>query len=176
MTRIHSFPPVSRPDATRLILGSMPGRASLAANEYYAHPRNAFWQLLELNLAIPATLPYRQRCEQLVHQHIALWDVLKTCTRKSSLDSDIDTSSIVPNAFTDFFASHPRITLVCFNGAAAENIYRRHVLPALPPALRELELRRLPSTSPANASIPLAEKIRQWRVLGQSAVPPGKAL
>ena len=163
MSTIHSFPPIARADATRLILGTMPGIASLAAQQYYAHPRNAFWPIVEAALGLPASLAYAERCRQLVAQQVAVWDVLKTCTRSGSLDSAIDSDSIVANAFPEFLAQHPRIELICFNGMAAETIWRRHIARNLPPQLAAIPTLRLPSTSPAHAGMPLAEKIARWQ-------------
>ena len=171
MTHIHSFPPVARADATCLIVGSMPGKASLAADQYYAHPRNAFWPVLSALLQLPADLPYPERCAALITHRIALWDVLKTCTRASSLDSDIDKTSIVANDFAGFLVAHPQITLICFNGAKAEEIWRRHVLPGLPPATVAVGTLRLPSTSPAHAALSMAEKVRRWHQALASRAP-----
>jgi TDG/mug DNA glycosylase family protein len=164
---IHSFPPIAAPDATLLILGSMPGKASLLANQYYAHPRNAFWPIMgELFGAGPA-MPYARRVRVLEHAGIAVWDVLASCTRGSSLDSDIDEDSIVANDFASFFRVHPRIQRVFFNGAKAEASFRRHVLPRL--AATTLRIKRLPSTSPANASLSHARKLRSWRIVAANA-------
>lgn len=165
MTRIHSFPPLSRPDAECLILGSMPGRASLLARQYYAHPRNAFWSIVEAIYGIGKGLEYRARCERLTAQHVAVWDVLKTCTRTSSLDSDIDQSSIVANDFCGFFSKHPRIQAVYFNGAMAETSFNRYVLPTLDESLAALHRVRLPSTSPANATFSFERKLEAWRTV-----------
>jgi len=166
---VHGFPPVSSPSASRLILGSMPGKASLAANQYYAHPRNSFWHIMSSILCVPADAPYEMRCQGLIRQHVALWDVLKTCTRTSSLDSDIVESSIVPNHFEAFLSGHPAIATIFFNGAKAEQTYMRHVLPTLPEKLSRIRLVRLPSTSPANASIPLAVKLKRWEEIRSDA-------
>jgi len=170
MTRIHSFPPVTDTAVTTLILGSMPGKASLAANEYYAHPRNVFWPVMEVVMNVQRDLPYAARCRELTRRNVALWDVLKLCTRSSSLDSDIVESSIVPNDFEEFFRSHSQIRAIFFNGAKAESIYVRHVTPNLSDAFASIALTRLPSTSPANASISLADKVVQWKVVGERAM------
>lgn len=165
MSFVHSFDPLSRHDATRLILGSMPGKASLAVGQYYAHPQNAFWRLMAAMLEWPAALDYQTRCERLTAQRIAVWDVLKTCTRSSSLDSDIDPASIVINDFVSFLEQHPQIDRVYFNGGTAERIWHRHIVPVLPATTRSLETLRLPSTSPAHASLPFAQKLQHWSVL-----------
>jgi TDG/mug DNA glycosylase family protein len=96
--------------------------------------------------------------------------VLRSCTRKSSLDSDIVESSIVPNDFVTFFSSHPAIHTVCFNGAKAEASYRKHVLRGLASHV-EISYPRLPSTSPANASIPYERKLAAWGVVRASLRP-----
>jgi len=167
MTCVHSFPPLADARAERLILGSMPGKASLMANQYYAHPRNAFWPIIEQLFGISRTLPYAQRCRELLRQRVAVWDVLKTCTRTSSLDSDIEATSIVANDFVTFFAEHPGIHAIYFNGAMAEQTFDRHVLPTLPDPAAVIGRVRLPSTSPANASYSFARKLAHWRVLTQ---------
>lgn len=161
----HSFPPISRPDARLLILGSMPGKVSLRDQQYYAHPQNAFWRITADVLGFDAASPYPDRVTALQSHRIALWDVLKSCTRESSLDADIDPSTIVPNDFASFFAKHSQIRRVCFNGAKAATLFARHVTPTLPSTL-ELELLQLPSTSPANAGVSRAEKLRAWQAIG----------
>lgn len=169
MTSIYSFEPISDQSSTRLILGSMPGEMSLAANQYYAHPRNDFWRIIELVLAIPSKLPYAERCSQLSSKRIALWDVLNTCIRPGSLDSAIVASSIVPNEFERFFRAHPQVETIFFNGGMAEKIYLKQVLPKLPDEFATLKMIRLPSTSPANASIRFDEKVRQWQAIQELA-------
>lgn len=163
MSALHGFPPLARADATRLVLGSMPGVASLAAGQYYAHPRNAFWRVVEAALDLPTELPYEERCRHLCTRGIAVWDVLEACMRSGSLDSAIERDSIVVNDFAGFFARHPHIRLVCFNGTKAAELWRRHVAPGLPQSFALLPTLRLPSTSPAHAGMPLAEKIARWR-------------
>jgi double-stranded uracil-DNA glycosylase len=158
---VCSFPPVSAPDARVLILGSMPGKASLAAQQYYAHPYNLFWPVMgELFGAGPA-VDYEARLRILQANGIALWDVLKECYRESALDSDILEASIVVNDFAGFLARHSGIRRIFFNGTKAEQAFRRYVLPELG-GLTAIELVRLPSTSPANASIAKAKKLEAW--------------
>jgi hypoxanthine-DNA glycosylase len=160
---IESFPPLARSDATRLILGSMPGIASLEAQQYYAHPRNAFWQIMEAVLGIPPGRPYEERVQHLLVHRIAVWDVLKTCVRSGSLDSAIDSSTMVVNDFPAFFAAHPRIELVCFNGTHTYDVWRRHIARTLPNPFTAIPTLRLPSTSPAHASLSLADKVTRWK-------------
>ncbi len=164
MTRIRGFPSISRPDARVLILGSMPSRESLTQQRYYAHPRNGFWPIICDLFDLTGT-DYAQKVQQLEIRGIAVWDVLKTCFRTGSLDSDIDNSSIVTNDFQTFFMQHPQIRRVFFNGAKAESIYLKHVLPGLDGLPATFKLQRLPSTSPAHASLSLDEKKAAWRIL-----------
>lgn len=164
---VHSFAPEIRPGSRVLVLGSMPGKASLRAGQYYAHPRNLFWTLMDTLLGIDRAAPYPNRVEALLECGVALWDVLHSCTRTSSLDSDIVPASIVPNDIGALLAAHPSIRALCFNGQKAEAVFRRHVLPGLEQA-DALELHGLPSTSPANAGIPLATKLERWRVLASN--------
>jgi hypoxanthine-DNA glycosylase len=172
MSDVRGFPPVAAADARLLILGSMPGTASLTAGCYYAHPRNAFWSIMGALLDFSPQLPYAQRLLALQASGIALWDVIAVCHRKGSLDADIVPRSIVANDFPGFFTAHPRITCVCFNGGAAEQAFRRHVrcgqdLPAL-------DYCRLPSTSPAHAALSHDKKLAAWSViLGALKRPEG---
>jgi len=162
---LEGFPPVAAPTAHTLILGSMPGVASLQQQQYYAHPRNAFWRIIEALFDVAADSPYQQRTEGIVRSEMALWDVMKHCRRDGSLDANIEAGSIVANDFAAFFQQHPRIERVFFNGAKAEQEYLRRVLPALPAAMQTIGVQRLPSTSPANAGMSFEQKLVQWSVL-----------
>lgn len=163
MSAVRSFPPIDNRAARVLVLGSMPGTASLAAGEYYAHPRNLFWPIMGALVGADPALPYAERVARLAAAGIALWDVLESCVRPGSLDSAIDDASAEPNDFATFFAQHPRIGHVFFNGAKAEQVFRRRVLGQVP--LPPLQLQRLPSTSPAHAGRTLAQKLDAWRVV-----------
>jgi TDG/mug DNA glycosylase family protein len=160
LRRIRSFAPIAAPDARVLVLGSMPGRASLDAGRYYAHRQNAFWRILGALLGFEPSAPYAARARALKAARIALWDVLHSCERAGSLDSSIEAE--IANDFERFFRAHPRLTHVFFNGAKAEASYRRHVLPGLGARLRYA---RLPSTSPAHAALPYPRKLAAWRVI-----------
>jgi hypoxanthine-DNA glycosylase len=163
MNQLRGFPPISRPDAHTLILGSMPSSESLAQQRYYAHPRNSFWPIICDLLLITAS-GYEERAKQVTGKGIAVWDVLKACFRAGSLDSAIDDRTIVTNDFSGFFREHPLVSRVFFNGAKAETLYLRHVLPGLSDAAAP-GLQRLPSTSPANAGMSLAQKTAAWRMI-----------
>lgn len=158
---VRGFPPIADTAAEVLILGSMPGVASLDAHEYYAHPRNAFWPMMGDLVGAAPTLPYRERVGRLLAARIAVWDVIAECCRPGSLDAHIMGESVVANDFLAFFAVHRSICRVFFNGAAAEASFRRHVLPSV----RHLDLIyfRLPSTSPAHAARGYADKLATWR-------------
>ena len=157
--------PVADEQARVLILGSMPGKASLLARQYYAHPRNTLWRLLGEIYQFNWQAEYVERCASLINAKVALWDVLKTCTRTSSLDSDIVESSIVANDIGDFLSRHPDIRHIYFNGAKAQQIFQRHIEPDLTTSQLQIPTRRLPSTSPANASLTTADKLKAWSVL-----------
>lgn len=159
--RIASFAPVANPSAKLLILGSIPGEASLAAGQYYAHPRNAFWPVMAELLGFAPDASYADRLATLQQAGIALWDVLHSCHRKGSLDTAIENDSVEVNDFDGFFAGHPDIKLVCFNGGTAERSYRQHVLNQ--GKHTALQYVRLPSTSPAHAALSLQQKMEIWR-------------
>ncbi|MBI3903950.1 MAG: DNA-deoxyinosine glycosylase [Nitrosomonadales bacterium] len=146
-------------DARMLVLGSMPGKKSLQEKQYYALPQNVFWKIMgELHGAYPEQ-PYEKRLDALKASGIALWDVLQSCERKSSMDADIRNETA--NDFATFFARYPHITRVFFNGTKAEQSFRGFVLGEQ--ALPALEFRRLPSTSPAHAGMRYADKLEAWR-------------
>ena len=161
MQRIHCFAPVADSHAIVLILGSMPGKASLAAGHYYAHQRNMFWTIMGELIGAHPGLPYRDRLKILRSSKIALWDVLGSCIRKTSMDSHIEMDSEVPNDFNTFFLKHPGITHVFFNGAKAEQSFLKHIRPPL--KTTTLKYQRLPSTSPANAGMTYQQKLLAWK-------------
>jgi TDG/mug DNA glycosylase family protein len=158
VTHCIGFDAVSRSDARLLVLGSLPGAESLKQGRYYAKKQNSFWRIMgELVGALP-DLPYQDRLDCLTRNGIALWDVCATAVRAGSLDSDI--RSPVPNDFAGFFATHLFIERVCFNGRAAEALFRRHVAPRISVPLNYATL---PSTSPAHAGMRFEDKLVLWR-------------
>lgn len=159
MTLSQGFPPVSRSDARVLILGSLPGARSIAEQEYYAHPQNAFWSIMREMFGIEGD--YGSRCRQLQEQRIALWDVLQSSVRPGSMDADIRMDSATTNDFAGFFRVHDAIEFVGFNGKKAEQLFSRSVAAdAVPASIRQASL---PSTSPAYAAMPFSGKLSAWR-------------
>ena len=160
MTRKSSFAPVVAPGTRVLILGSLPGERSLVERRYYAHPRNQFWRLvgsvIGRNLE---ALEYQARLEALLAARIGLWDTVASATRHGSLDAAIREAA--HNPLAELAATLPELRAVAFNGAASARIG----LAAL--AGSELALLPLPSSSPAYAAMPLAEKRRLWAAIGE---------
>ncbi|NOR18668.1 MAG: DNA-deoxyinosine glycosylase [Xanthomonadales bacterium] len=158
----QSFAPVARPDARILILGSMPGVASLDAVQYYAFPRNAFWRIMGELFAAGPELDYPLRLERLKENQIALWDVIGTCHRPGSLDSAISNDGMITNDFNQFFIQHKEIRQVFFNGQKAADLFRKKVMPDI---IGNFNYTALPSTSPANAAKTYAAKLAAWAVI-----------
>ncbi|HET8808354.1 MAG TPA: DNA-deoxyinosine glycosylase [Methylophaga sp.] len=154
----QSFDWLAAPKAQILIIGSMPGIASLQQQQYYAHPRNAFWPIMQQIFDWP-DLDYTNRCQALINENIALWDVLRSCRRRGSLDSNIDSSSLEVNDFEAFFRQHPKITKVLFNGGKAAQLFQRHVK-----TTARISMQQLPSTSPAHAAMSFQDKLEKWRL------------
>ena len=154
--------PVGSQDARLLILGSLPGEASLAAQRYYAHPTNQFWRLLGAALGEElATLPYDERLERLAAREIALWDVVAEARRQGSLDGAIRAAT--PNELAAYAATHSRLEAVAFNGKTAAAIGRRAFA-----GQASLTVIELPSSSAA-LTRPFADKAAAWSVLGTYA-------
>lgn len=161
MSRVHSFPPIASQTSKVLILGSMPGEASLKAGHYYAHPRNAFWTIMGELFGSDPSGPYEERVKHLQSTGVALWDSLQSCSRLGSMDASI--ANQMANDFPNFFDKHPNITHVFFNGSKAETAFRRYVLPSLSNASHKFA--RLPSTSPTHATMTLKEKVQAWSIV-----------
>ena len=158
----QGFAPVARPNAQILILGSMPGIASLDASQYYAFPQNAFWRIMGELFAINPNLDYLARLEKLKDNHIAIWDVIGTCHRPGSLDSAISNDGMITNDFNGFLEQHKEITHIYFNGQKAASLFKKKVTPEL---IGEYSFFVLPSTSPAYAAMSFMDKLEAWSVL-----------
>ena len=165
----------------------MPGAASLAETEYYAHPRNAFWPVMQAIFGGVIT-NYSDKCDILKRNNIVVWDVLTQCIRPGSLDANIRKDSIVCNDFAKLLTLRSGIDCIIFNGKTAEQLFKKHVVPKLEAelnigfthgsgehlkqrqptkndferAVTLIQLMSLPSTSPAMASMTLDDKISAW--------------
>jgi hypoxanthine-DNA glycosylase len=154
------FPPVVDEYTRVLVLGSLPGEASLAAGQYYAHPQNQFWRLASAVLGEDLlALPYADRLERLHARHFGLWDVVAEARREGSLDSRI--KAHVGNDLATLVAGLPRLAAIGFNGKTAARIGARE----LGGHADRHTLLHLPSSSPAH-TMAFADKLEQWRVLG----------
>ena len=156
---IHTFGPSVSARCRVLILGTMPGVASLRAGQYYAHPRNQFWDFMGALFGAGRDLPYARRLARLRACGVALWDVVAECERPGSLDSDIRHEK--PNDLAGLLRDHPRIHTLVFNGQPAASLFQRH-FPALLPSVR---WEVMPSTSPAHATHTAAAKQKAWSKL-----------
>ena len=158
LTTSAGFAPILGADARVLILGSLPSQRSLAANEYYAHPQNAFWPIMSSLLSLNGE--YATRCAQLREHRVAVWDVLRESVRPGSMDADIRVETARANDFAALLDTCADLQLIAFNGKSAEKLFRRLVLPEL--AIGSIALASLPSTSPAYAAMSFAAKRELW--------------
>ncbi len=158
------FPPISNINAKILILGSMPGEESLQKQQYYAHPRNAFWYIMSNLFNFDSKINYLAKTQALIDNKTAIWDVLQFCDRKGSLDSAICNTSIIVNDFQTFLLDHQHIKHIYFNGIKAEQEYKKRVLPNLI-EVKSKEYILLPSTSPAMAKLTKEDKLAKWQII-----------
>jgi len=164
MTVIHSFDPIIDDNSRVLILGSMPGKISLEKGEYYAHSRNMFWKLIYSIFGAQPDQTYEEKESFLKSKKIALWDVIKECDRSGSSDSKIINSII--HDFEGLLARNPNIRYILFNGKKAESLFKRNVVNI---TKFQIILFTLPSSSPANASISLNNKMETWNQIKELA-------
>lgn len=167
MGRSTGFPPIADSEAHILILGSLPSAKSIEAQQYYAHPQNAFWRIMGRLIGAGPDQPYERRTALLRKNGIAVWDVLASSVRPGSMDAAIDEASASPNDFRSFLNSHSGIRLVCFNGRKAADMFENFVLSRHPELRFEMRFEILPSTSPAFASMPFEDKLRKWSIVGE---------
>ena len=158
MTRKASFPPVHAPDARLLILGSLPGEASLAATRYYAHPQNQFWRLIGGVIGVDlAALDYEARLVALTANKVALWDSVESAERNGSLDTAIRNHAA--NDLAALIAKLPELRLIAFNGKRAAAIGKRQLV-----SISDMPTITLPSSSPAFTRA-FADKRAEWSSL-----------
>ncbi|CAN5295330.1 DNA-deoxyinosine glycosylase [soil metagenome] len=155
--RKAGFPAVIDAHTRVLILGSLPGEASLAAQQYYGNPRNAFWRLMEGVIhASLVPLAYEDRLATLLSHGLGLWDVISEAERPGSLDAAIRDPAA--NDLAALIDTLPALRGVAFNGAAAAKLGARligHRVPTL----------ALPSSSPAHAARSFEEKLASWSAI-----------
>lgn len=155
---LRSFPPAAAPGARVLILGSMPGVESLRRQQYYAHPRNAFWRIMGILFSFSHELPYEARLEALIANRVALWDSLAGCERSGSLDSNI--REPVPNDISGLLKKYPSIRSIFCNGTASYQFLKKFHSSLFEQS--GLEIRQMPSTSPAAAIYSFEQKLKHW--------------
>lgn len=164
MAKVESFPPIVSGKPKILILGSMPGVKSLEAREYYAHPQNLFWAIMGEILSFCPSAPYRERVCALEKGRIALWDTLKFCERRGSLDSEIKPETETPNHISGLLEKNPSIRSVFFNGKKPGQVFKLRIKPLLDERIKSrLRFETLPSTSPANAGVAKERKTALWK-------------
>ena len=166
---LRSFPPVASEGARVLILGSMPGEESLRQQQYYAHPRNAFWPIMGSLFGFSPVLPYEKRLEKLNRAGVALWDSLAGCERSGSLDSNIREPR--PNDIAGLLKKYPAIHSIFCNGTASFQFLKKYHAALFDRP--DLKIALLPSTSPAAAVYSFEEKLKRWTVVKRAADDPG---
>ncbi len=159
MSQINSFPPLIDKSSQILILGSIPGVESLQRQQYYAHPRNQFWKILYTIFSVELELEYEHKLEFLKNKRIALWDVIASCHREGSLDTNIKEESA--NDFSSLFQEYTTLKGVFFNGSKAFETYKKLVGMK---SEKNIDFVKLTSTSPANTK-KFAQKFEEWKVI-----------
>ena len=158
MQKISSFPPIIKKDSKILILGSIPGIRSLEMQQYYAHPQNKFWKIICEIFSEEFTTNYQQRIEILEKHHIALWDVIDTCERKGSLDSEIRNEEA--NKIEELLQNFPNIKAIFCNGQKSY----KNLQKILGKKFR-MPIIVLPSTSPAYTGLSYFDKLKLWYII-----------
>jgi double-stranded uracil-DNA glycosylase len=160
--RLVGLPPIVSADTRLLIVGSFPGAASLRAQQYYAHPQNQFWRILQ---AIWPSSPlatgadsYEKRSKWLLQRGLGLWDVYASCERAGSLDSAIRNPQV--NDFASLKAHCPQLQMIAHNGGESFK-HAKVVITSL--GIPHFSVVKLPSTRPANASCSFVRKLAAWR-------------
>lgn len=169
---VASFAPQVGAGCRVLVLGTVPSLRSLETRQSFAHPHNLFWPFMGTLFDAGPELAYAERIARLHAAGVGIWDVLKQCERPGSLDSAIRASSEVANDIPALLEAYPTIAAIALNGAKAQQVFARRIAPLIDARrLRDIEILALPSTSPANASIPRVVKLARWRAMLDWAAP-----
>lgn len=155
---IYGFPPIVDEQCRVLVLGSMPSVVSLERQQYYGHKQNYFWPMLFSLLEEPYSDDYSKKKDLLLRHHIALWDVLASCEREGSLDSNI--TDEVPNPIGQLLTDYPSIRYILFNGGKAYQSFKKY----FPDLLEQIAWQQMPSTSPAH-TMKREEKRNRWQMI-----------
>ena len=169
MSRLQGLAPLVSPATRVLVLGSFPGVRSLQRQQYYAHPQNQFWPILQAlwpQAPWPEDGDYARRCACALAQGLGIWDVYASCQREGSLDSAIRDARL--NDFPGLLRQCPQLTGIAHNGGESHR-HARAVAQSLADAGLDgrVQLHKLPSTSPANASWSFGRKLEAWRAVMQ---------
>lgn len=165
--KIYSFEPIADENCKVLILGTMPSVVSLERQQYYGFGRNDFWKIIYAVFGRKPDEDYKLRKAFLLEQHIALWDVLESCEREGSSDSNIRNPE--PNDFGSFFERFRGVGYVCFNGNPARDLYNRLVR-RKGTGSHITQYFVLPSTSPRNM-LAFEKKLEKWMLLRELLYP-----
>jgi hypoxanthine-DNA glycosylase len=169
---VESFPPQVGAGCRVLVLGTVPSLRSLELRQSYGHAQNLFWPFMGQLFDAGPEQPYAQRIARLHARGVGIWDVLERCERPGSLDSSIRPDSEIPNDIPGLLVAQPSITAIALNGAKALQVFERRIAGSIDPGrYAQLTVLALPSTSPANASIPRAAKFQRWSELLSWTLP-----
>lgn len=158
------FAPILGDEPRVLVLGTMPSVASLESQQYYGHPRNAFWWIMSQICGFDSTQTYENKVTHVKRVGVAIWDVIESCHRPGSLDSAIDQSTLTPNDIQNLLTTYCSIRAICFNGQAAQKLFIKHLDKNFTNNL-EPDIHILPSTSPANAGMTRENKLEKWLII-----------
>ena len=154
----QGFKPLLGTEPKVLILGTMPSVQSLKTQQYYGHPRNAFWWIMSELFGFDYALSYLDRVDCITKKQVAVWDVIASCHRPGSLDSNIDQHTLTPNCLSELIASTPSLRLIAFNGQVAQKLFKKFI----GEQAWQGDIVILPSTSPANAGMTKEDKLCRW--------------
>jgi hypoxanthine-DNA glycosylase len=157
MTQTHPIPPIYNKNSKILILGSFPSVKSREQQFFYGHKQNRFWKVLSQILEYPLPQDISQKREMLLNNHIALWDVIASCSITGSSDASI--TDVVPNDISQILETADIQAIYC-NGTKAYELYQKYIYPT-----NKIQAKKLPSTSPANAAYSMERLVEAWKII-----------